>query len=236
MGSIKNRSICLCPVGTFGPRCFLTQHVCQSQPCHHGGQCIPNDFGRKNKLEYTCICKEDYSGDNCERIDTRIEISFQSNIKIPSSVLAHFITINTKEHPIRTTLFSKIGFNQNSAIIFTTIQFRLIFIEFDKKYYFAFHQSIQSNLESVSTVIIPSHRCLSINELFNYTIVNYHTLRRLKYYHLPCQQHTDLTCFYDNLHMYLCKTNRHPDCFELNPTITYNCRGQKICANEAECF
>ncbi len=236
MGSVNNRSICLCPSGTFGSRCFLTQSICQSQPCHNGGQCIPNDFGRKNNLEYVCVCNEGYSGDNCQRIDTRIEISFQSNIKIPSSVLAHLITINVKAHPIPTTLFKKIGFNQNSAILFTHIQFRLIFIQFDEKYYFAFHQSTQAYWQNISTVIIPSHRCLSINELFNSTIVNYHNLRRLKYYHLPCQEHSNLVCFYDSHYMCLCTTDRHADCFKFDLTVIHNCQGQQICKNGAECF
>ena len=45
------------------------------------GQCIPNNFGQQGK-GFICICKEGYSGDRCEHIDSRIDISFHSTIKI----------------------------------------------------------------------------------------------------------------------------------------------------------
>jgi hypothetical protein len=109
-------------------------------------------------------------------------------------------------------------------------------VQFDDHYYFAFHQSTQSYLQSISTVIISSHRCLSINELFNSTILTFHTLQRLKYYHLPCQEHANLVCFYDSIYICLCTTDRHANCFEFDHNVTYNCQGQKLCVNGAECF
>jgi hypothetical protein len=236
LGSLNDRSVCLCPIGMFGSRCFLSQTVCQSQPCQYDGQCIPNDYGRRGQ-EYSCICKEGYSGDACERIDTRIEISFHSNINIPSSLMVHLITVNRKARPTRTTLFGKIGFHQSNAILYTSVQFRLILTEFDDKYYFTFHQSQQTYLENMSTMIIPSHRCLSINELFNSTVVEYHLLRRLKYYHLPCFQHLHLVCFYDSLYICLCKMDRHSDCLEFDRNATSNhCQGPKICLYDGECY
>lgn len=229
-------SICLCPTGSFGPRCFLTQSTCASEPCQNDGQCIPQDFGRRSRLEYTCICKEGYSGDHCQHVDTRIEISFSSDMKIPSAILAHLIAIHPGAHPTRRTVFGKIGFNENRAVLFTDFRFRLIFVQFHQEYYFAYHQSTQSYRQSISTMIQVSHQCKSTSKLFNSTIRQFHTLRRLKYYQLPCEKHRDLVCFYDSVYICLCTTDRYANCLEFDQNITYNCQGRKICANGADCF
>ena len=51
-------------------------------------------------------------------------------------------------------------------------------------------------------MINPSDRCPHISELFNQTFIQWHLIRRIKYYHLPCQnQSLNLSCFYDDVHL-----------------------------------
>ncbi len=68
---------------------------------------------------------------------------------------------------------------------------------------------------NITTRIIPSHRCVSINELFNRSILEFQSLGRIKYYYLPCQE----MCFYDDLYICLCNSERHANCFEFNHNI-----------------
>uniref|UniRef100_A0A8D3DHC2 Cadherin, EGF LAG seven-pass G-type receptor 3 n=1 Tax=Scophthalmus maximus TaxID=52904 RepID=A0A8D3DHC2_SCOMX len=51
---------CRCPVGFTGDYCETEINLCYSNPCLNGGVCARREGG------YTCICREDYSGDQCE--------------------------------------------------------------------------------------------------------------------------------------------------------------------------
>jgi hypothetical protein len=78
-----------------------------------------------------------------------------------------------------------------------------------------------------------------MNELFNETIVNSHLIRRIKYYHLPCQTSSPpLFCFLGDSYFCLCNDfgqQRVANCFEFNSTIEHNCFGQSTCKNGAKC-
>ena len=236
LGLVNNRSICLCPIERFGPRCYLTRTVCTSQPCQNDGQCVSGDFGRRAVLEFTCLCKEGYSGDRCQIVNTRVEISFHSSIRIPPSILVHFISVYNDTDPLRITALRKIPFNQASAIAFTSTAFRLIFAQFNGKFYLVYHRRVQSRPAQVSTSAQDSHRCLSITELFNSTILELNTLHRIKYYHLPCQEHVQLVCFYEPLYMCLCTTDRQADCFEFDQNSSSSCAEENFCENGGHCY
>nr|XP_061802762.1 cadherin EGF LAG seven-pass G-type receptor 3-like [Nerophis lumbriciformis] len=51
---------CRCPVGFTGDYCETEINLCYSNPCLNGGVCARKEGG------YTCICREDYTGDRCE--------------------------------------------------------------------------------------------------------------------------------------------------------------------------
>jgi hypothetical protein len=75
-------------------------------------------------------------------------------------------------------------------------------------------------------MINPSDRCQHIIEIFNKTFFELHLIRRIKYYHLPCQISTlNLSCFYDDIHICLCYNykQRLANCFEFNHNMTFDC-------------
>ncbi|XP_061664962.1 cadherin EGF LAG seven-pass G-type receptor 3 [Syngnathoides biaculeatus] len=51
---------CRCPLGFTGDYCETEINLCYSNPCLNGGVCARKEGG------YTCICREDYTGDKCE--------------------------------------------------------------------------------------------------------------------------------------------------------------------------
>ncbi|XP_072223127.1 cadherin EGF LAG seven-pass G-type receptor 3 [Leuresthes tenuis] len=51
---------CRCPVGFTGDYCETEINLCYSNPCLNGGVCARREGG------YTCICREEYTGDRCE--------------------------------------------------------------------------------------------------------------------------------------------------------------------------
>ena len=87
-GLCLSSDLCVCRVGKFGARCFLTQPPCQ---CEHGGTCIRNDQRLGDHNEPLCICADGFSGARCETRDTAIEISFGPAMAIPQSFLVHYI-------------------------------------------------------------------------------------------------------------------------------------------------
>ncbi|CAF2956955.1 unnamed protein product [Rotaria sp. Silwood2] len=233
-----DRSICVCPLGQFGYRCYLYQSSCQLKPCINNGQCVPGDerYISRQMSESMCICSEEYFGIQCEHRQTRIDISLHHELMIPSSLLVHFITVSNQTHPIRSSLKKKISWDQDILTLYTSIQFHIAFAEMFNNYYLIIlrEQIIVSAI--ISTQIIPSYRCLSIHELFNQTLSHRHLLRRIKYYHIPCQERFDLVCFYDDIHLCLCDTFRRSNCFEFDHNMTYDCRGYNLCENGGQCF
>ena len=73
--SAHSRSVSVCPVNKFGPRCLLIDAVCQTgenSSCLNGGQCIPNDDYMTNNPRFVCICPEGFAEDRCETIDNKL--------------------------------------------------------------------------------------------------------------------------------------------------------------------
>ncbi|CAF4737012.1 unnamed protein product, partial [Rotaria sp. Silwood2] len=75
---------------------------------------------------------------------------------------------------------------------------------------------------------------------FNESIVKLDLIRRIKYYHLPCEIYSpNLKCFYDDIHLCLCydfNQKRLSNCFEFDHNMTFDCSGQSVCENGGQCF
>ncbi|CAF1023668.1 unnamed protein product [Adineta steineri] len=90
--------------------------------------------------------------------------------------------------------------------------------------------------ESILTSITPNQRCLRINELFNLTLLRLPRIRRVKYYHLPCQTRLDLWCFFDEIYMCVCTSDNHTNCIKFDHQLSYACKHNDFCDNGASCF
>jgi hypothetical protein len=241
--SANNRSICVCPIHKFGSRCLIDR-VCQSNnnsTCENGGQCIPTDEYMVSKETFTCICPKGFSGDRCEIVDNKLILSFEKAIVLSQSIFIHFIEVNKKGPPVRATTFRTIPIKQDSIIIQWSRPFHLVVIELQsKKYYLTVVQKTYQRSTTIIKKINPLDRCQHISEVLNKTLVDLHIIRRIKYYHLPCEQYSlTLTCFYDDIHICLCYDygeKRLANCFEFSHNMTFDCLGQSECENEGQCF
>ena len=103
-------------------------------------------------------------------------------------------------------LFDMMPVKQDALTIYWSQPFHLVFTEmFSKIYYLTFLQRKYNRSTTLMKRIDVSDRCPHISELFNETFLQWHLLRRIKYYHLPCQrQSLNLSCFYDDVHLCLC--------------------------------
>ncbi|CAF2821802.1 unnamed protein product [Rotaria sp. Silwood2] len=196
--------------------------------CQNGGQCAPTDEHMILTRKFLCIWPKGYIGDRCEIVDNKIILSFQKIIN--------------NSTPMRITTFRTISLTQNSLIIYWSQPFHLVIIELlNKIYYLAFIQKTYERSTTINKMINPSGRCRHINELFNKTFVQMNVLRRIKYYHLPCQKYSStLSCFFfDDLHICICDDygkQRLANCFNFNHNMKFDCLGQSVCENECQCF
>lgn len=230
---MDNRSICLCPPNKSGRRCFI-QSICQSNPCKNGGQCVPED-DRVSMSTFTCIFGVGYSGSTCDEKDTRIEISL-SNVKIPQSLKIDFVTVHKKDDPSITTVVKKAAFDQDSIVLYTSVLFNLIFVQIDTEFYLAFLQVNALRLAHVRLEMKTFHRCSSVQSLFDEQTCTFPLLRRAKYYHVLCQNHSQLSCLYDKEgFMCLCYKDNYANCFSFDFNKTSVCPGRTICENEGQC-
>ncbi|CAF1279338.1 unnamed protein product [Adineta steineri] len=243
--SANKRSICVCRIHTFGTRCFITNSICQnndSSTCNNHGKCVPSDEYRTSQRPFTCICSKGFSGDQCEIEENKIILSFNKDIKLSQSLFIHFIEVRNKDTPLRITTHQTIPFIQHDSLIIKWSRpFHIVFIELSKQnYYLTSVEKIYNQSSTITKLIQSSDRCYHISELFNETIFKFHLLRRIKYYHLPCQNSSlNLSCFYDDIHLCLCYDHletRLTNCFEFNHKMTFDCSGENECINAGQCF
>ncbi|CAF1142465.1 unnamed protein product, partial [Rotaria magnacalcarata] len=224
----------------FGPRCHLHQFSCQSQPCLNRGQCIPEDIRYRHPKHNRsmCICRQGYEGDRCEyrQNQTEIDLSFDDLETIPSFLLIHLISVEENAQPKRTSLMKKIQFDEYSTTISTSVSFHMAFAQMSNDYYLIVVRENALIFEQRSAKIISPYRCRSIAELFDEIFSNQHLLKRIKYYHIPCQKHVQLNCFYDDVHICLCTDERQANYFEFDHNMNYDCDGLNLCENQGNCF
>jgi hypothetical protein len=228
LGIVSQRSICLCPLNKMGPRCFL-RSICQENPCQNGGYCVPED-DRISMSNFTCVCPRNLSGRVCESRPSRIDISFRKMI-IPQVLLIHLITVQVNDHPTITRLWAKIDSDLDTATFYSLISFNLIIAQIHDDFYLSF-LSVNSTHSHQAIEIHPSHHCPPISQLFQQQIIALRLIRRVKYYHIPCQQFPQLPCFHDHEEfMCLCNSDRHANCFPFD-FISSNCQKQTECAQD----
>ncbi|CAF2788390.1 unnamed protein product [Rotaria sp. Silwood2] len=217
----NNRSICVCPLNKFGSQCFLTKTVCQNDSCFNGGVCIPSDEHSALDQPYMCICRKGFYGARCDVPDNKIILSFQNNLDFPSQpiIFFHFISFFNRTLHIHNKTSIKICENSTSIISYWPHPFNIAIGELSRNQYYLVANETVKYSSVIVRKINSSDRCQSIGEIFNENITQIHLIQRIKYYHIPCQNHLNLSCFYDDMYMCVCQDfgdQRLANCFEFN--------------------
>ena len=240
----NNRSICLCPKNRLGTRCLISTTICERSietPCSNGGECIVTEDYNELVDQFICVCEQGFSGPRCEFVDNKLILSFDQKIDLSQSVFIHYMYKELKELE-RSTTFKTIPIRQNFLSVNSSNNYRMAFVELlNGDYYFVDNSEYESiNRSVVNKTIRPSDRCPNIKELFNETFVRWNLIRRIKYYHLPCQNQTvNLSCFHDEVHFCLCYNfhgKRLANCFRFEHNRTYDCFGRSECEGNSRCL
>ena len=224
-------SICVCPLNKFGRRCHLTRSTNDS--CEHQGIGIPTD-DRIDLHSLTCLCKEGYTGPRCQFFQNRINLNFDEQLIVSSSlVFIHLVTaFDSVEHE-RTTTLKRMPIDENRITFYISNLFNMIFVQLtDQSYYLAVVREKFIPAENIDTIIALNQRCVEVNA----TLLAMKLTERVKFYPLLCRQNPQLMCLYDDVFMCVCDARRFANCFTFNHTIDDNCHGQNHCENNGRCF
>ncbi|CAF2767092.1 unnamed protein product [Rotaria sp. Silwood2] len=71
----QQHPLCLCPVSTFGNRCYFKNENCKKNPCLNGGSCIVT-YNMTDINEYICICTSLFQGNQCQLSKGIVNITF----------------------------------------------------------------------------------------------------------------------------------------------------------------
>ncbi|CAF4583556.1 unnamed protein product [Rotaria sp. Silwood1] len=232
VGSIANRSICVCPLNKFGPRCFL-KYLCPNNYCKNNGQCVVLDQ-RMTEESFFCFCSEQFYGPQCEHPKGELRIFFH-NMVVPSYLFVIMFLRTGSESPIPlSTILLKLTMFQDQIILYPDYWFQIVFVKIDNNYYLAVLQEFQ--VSNISTSIGPDRRCLSIDELLNSSQLTMPKIQRAKFYHIPCQIYLGLQCFFDESYMCFCTRERHANCFKFSYAKHFLCHYNIHCYNGGTCL
>ncbi len=231
IGSANNRSICVCPIDRFGPRCLLTS-TCPINACQNNGQCIPADVSIPGN-NYTCICSDRFFGENCEHRKATLDVSL-NDIDIPPYLVAYFFTLSNKSEPNETTIVRKLTLFQYIVTFHIAVPFQLVFIQASEKYYLAVLQ--QSPKTGISTSISRTQECTPTEQLLNSIILKMIPYQRIIHFHLLCQTNFTLICFIDKDYLCLCTHDHHANCMKFNRERNFECSLNNYCENKGRCL
>jgi len=225
----NGRSICICPRNKWGPRCFLSN---LNATCFNNGQYV---LSEQNLF---CICPKGFSGDRCEIKDAEIILSFDHDLVLSETILVHFIEVRENKSIRNGSRFQSIPLYQNEITIRWPHTFHIVFTQLFSNVYYLIHvDKVYNRSKVIRKLLTASDRCGHISEYVNDTIVKYHLIRRIKYYHLFCQK--QVSCFYDQDYFCLCNdfgSHRVANCFHFNSSHEHNCAKLSNCQHDGQCF
>ncbi|CAF3998423.1 unnamed protein product, partial [Adineta steineri] len=240
--SSNNRSICVCPIDKWGPRCLIPDYICQSnETCQNNGRCVPVDQNVVTTKKFECLCQDGFSGERCEIPSYKIILSFEKSLILPETMLIHFIEAKHRKLPEKGSIYKKIPIDGNSITFYWPRSFHIMFLElFVNKYYLITVQEQLNSSLPIEEKVKSANYCPHIGEILNETFTKLHLIRRIKYFHVPCQNLSrKLSCFYDEVYFCLCVdfgNQRIANCFEFNHTLKRDCSGKSICENNGQCL
>ncbi len=233
IGSANNRSICVCPINRFGPKC-LFDSTCPVNACQNNGQCLPADVTIPGS-DYTCTCGDRFFGSKCQYLKAKLDISL-NEITIPPYIMAYFFTISNESDPITTIILRKLTLFQHIVTFHIAMRYHMVIIQAHGEYYLAVVQ--QTPKIYISTFIRPAQKCISSQQLLNSTVLKMIQPRRIVHYYDLCRNLVDLTCFIDEDFLCFCTNEHQANCMKFNRFKDFGClpNNDNYCANEVECL
>ncbi|CAF1031787.1 unnamed protein product [Didymodactylos carnosus] len=229
----NQKAKCICPLGKYGPECYINYDPCANVVCENNGSCLPLD---NRNFGYVCVCSDAFKGTHCEMTarltNILINISATSLSVIPAVVHICVDNINKNIfHLFKNILSTSTFIMSHTRFMQCEAEYVHIFFNITTNFYYMIKYN--SPATTFDTSLISENLCPSIGELFNETVLYRYTyLKRLKLYHKPCQLNLALRCFFDEHYMCLCTRDHNSECAAIDNSYS-NCQH---CYNHGWCI
>ncbi|CAF3252140.1 unnamed protein product [Rotaria socialis] len=224
---------CICSLGHFGPRCFLTYDNCKTNPCLNNGTCF-HTHDRSGEVPFICICSQRFYGDICEIEKAQVLINFTmtntSSINVNVVQLYDVETSSLELHVRYQKAYQ--GMSSNFSYFHPDayapyLGVLKIYADGEKAQYLIMYASHQTAIKITSL----SKKCPHVSSLLSKS--NESTIPAVTHYHHICRNNSELFCFYDDNYLCICDTPSFPlECFIHNTQLD---RCEK-CLSRGKCF
>ena len=204
----ENRSICVCRSNKFGSKCLISKTT-------YGPDPYSNGYGSLSSSEMAfaahpvCTVPIGYYGNGCRLAKKKIFISFDGSIELvlPLQMFSYFIDLYNGEPHVIDLSSTIICRNNSSTIDYWGSDFDLLLIKLSLSQLYLIDQNkIHHYSPNCNVTVDLLDRCPTIYEVLDENISSMHLIRRIKYYHVPCQnQSLNLRCFHDDTFLCLCQ-------------------------------
>ena len=214
-GNMDN-PLCICPLGHFGPRCFLKNEACKSNPCGSGSTCYPS-YDPSGENPIICQCSEQFYGDRCQFEKVKIYIRINMTTKATVSNVQFYDNIHSLD-----TLhlyYQKIGHGLPDIVRYNhegtripSIGILKIYQELvnEPKYFLLYYR--RSN-QSINLTVTPEECSSSFTKTANDSIPIVFR------YHRMCKTDLNRICFHDSNYLCFCDRYRWAKCLGHNTRI-----------------
>ncbi|CAF1418976.1 unnamed protein product [Adineta steineri] len=235
--------LCLCPISTFGHRCYLKNNHCQQNPCLNKGSCIVT-YNLTDVNHYQCICTDLYEGNHCELLKgmVKIKLIVSSNSTLQTSdIVAMTIFYSDYDNKslrfidryqqVYSGLFSELKpiyiskLDTYTPTIAVLKVYEKNYRQEEPKYYLLYFYPEQKEINITTDLTLENH-CPLVETLWyliekndNLTNLTFNSTTSVFFYHHICQlkQNKNFTCFRDLNYLCICDENHYrAECFGYN--------------------
>ena len=219
-GLIGNRDnpLCICPLGHFGPRCYLQNQACHSNPCGQNATCHAS-YDPSGENPVICICSEQFYGDRCQyeksKIQFRIELATIATVSTIQfyGVLEESFALLPYQQQVIHGLPQIIRYNYEEHKIPSIVILKIYEELLNPKYFLVYALPIDQAV-NITTTITPEECPYASNLLSE----NNNHIPAVFRYHQICKNNSSRICFYDLKYFCLCN-ERRALCFGQNSRI-----------------
>ena len=136
--------------------------------------------------------------------------------------------------PSSVVMLQKLTMFQRSVTVYPIDEIQLTFVKIASHYYLVALQ--HDMLEEISTSITEAQRCLSISAVLAPWLLNQPRILLVKYYYRVCQNHSYLSCFFDEYYSCLRILEYHASCFPFDHKVNLSCQDNIHCQNGGKCL
>jgi hypothetical protein len=207
---------CVCPLGYFGPRCYLRHEECHSHPCLNNGTCYLT-YDPTGEKPFRCQCEKQFYGDRCELRKSFIRIDLNMTDKSMITVIqfcdifSRSLQILVQDQQLIHGLPSTISYNHRST---RTPILGILKTYDDLAYLKYFIIYLLSNITQTYIISIPK-QCPHVITLFNHSeFIDEDGIPMVFKYHRICRKYKYLNCFYNSDYLCVCEPDHdRSDCF-----------------------